>query len=87
MLILHKIKNMNYTAYIGSRDNVFIFNIAPSNEPKPKGGYPSLKFICRVKGIQLEDVKILVSRAEEIMGRTTAENTEIGENRMKSKVK
>ncbi len=75
MLILHTIKEMNYTVYIGSRGNKFIFNIALSNEPKPVGGYPNLKYICQVKGIyQIEHMKPIVSKAEEIMGRTLNEN-------------
>ena len=83
MLILHTVKEMNYTVYIGSRGNKFIFNIVPSNEPKPAGGYPSLRFICRVKGIyQIEHMKPIVTKAEEIMGRTLAENVAIGESEL-----
>lgn len=84
MLILHTIKDMNYTVYIGSREDKFIFNVAPSNEPKPAGGYPNLKYICRVKGIyQIEYMKTIIAKAEAIMGRTLLENIEIAEKSMK----
>ena len=82
MLILHNLKEMNYTVYIGSRGNKFIFNVAPSNEPKPAGGYPNLRYICHVKGIQLKDMSPIVKKAEEIMGRTLAENVAIGESEL-----
>ena len=83
MLILHTVKEMNYTVYIGSRGNKFIFNIVPSNEPKPAGGYPNLKFICRVKGIyQIAHMKPIIAKAEAIMGRTLAENIAIGESEL-----
>jgi len=81
MLILHKIKiptilfgEVEYTVYIGSSGNKFIFNVAPSTDPKPTGGYPSLRNICYMKGIQLKDMSPIVKKAEEIMGRTLAEN-------------
>lgn len=83
MLILHGIEEMNYTVYIGSSGNKFIFNIAPSNEPKPAGGYPNLGYICRVKGIREKDVKNIVMKAEAIMGRTVWENVQIAEKQMK----
>lgn len=80
MLILHTVKELNYTVYIGSSGDKYIFNVAPSNERKPTGGYADLKFILRVKGIyQLEHVKPIVTKAEEIMGRTLQENIQIAE--------
>jgi hypothetical protein len=84
MLVLHKVKEMNYTVYIGSRGNKFIFNVVYSNEPKPKGGYPSLRYILRVKGIH--DFSHIVRRAEEIMGRTMSENVAIGESELGRKL-
>ena len=84
MLVLHKVKEMNYTVYIGSRGNKFIFNVVYSNEPAPKGGYPSLRYILGVKGIH--DFSHIVRRAEEIMGRTLAENTAIGESELGRKL-
>ncbi len=80
MIILHRIKEMNYTVYIGSSGNKFIFDIVPSNEPAPAGGYPNLKYICRVKGIRSEDMTKIKTKAEEIMGRTINENLEIALN-------
>ena len=77
MIILQVIENMGYTAYIGSSGNKYIFNIVPSNEPKPSGGYGSLRYICRVKGIHPKDVESMKVRAEEIMGRTLQENADI----------
>ena len=74
MLILHTFKELGYTAYIGSSGDKYIFNIVPSNEPKPAGGYPNLKYICRVKGLRLPEVTTLVRKAEDIMGKTVAEN-------------
>jgi hypothetical protein len=84
MLILHTVKEMNYTVYIGSSGDKFIFNVAPSLDPKPTGGYPDLKFICRVKGIyQVQDMKPIVEKAEAIMGRTLAENIAIADSKRK----
>ena len=80
MLILHCIKEMNYTVYIGSSGNKFIFNIVPSNELTPVGGYPNLRYICRVKGIRAEDMKKIEIKAEGIMGRTINENLKIAIN-------
>ena len=84
MLTLYEVKEMNYTVYIGSRGNKFIFNVAYSNEPAPTGGYPSLRYILRVKGIW--DTSPIIKRAEEIMGRTHAENVAIGESEMGRKL-
>lgn len=68
------ISETDHNVYIGSSGNKFIFNIAPSNEPKPIGGYADLRHICYMHGIELEVVKSIVKKAEEIMGRTLAEN-------------
>jgi len=76
MLILHTVEKMNYTVYIGSSGNKFIFNVAYSNEQKPAGGYPNLKFICRVKGLPFEDIISASKKAEAIMGKTLLENME-----------
>ena len=82
MLILHTLTKKSpllgietdHHVYMGSSGNKFIFNIASSNERKPIGGYADLRHICYAHGIELEDVKSIVKKAEEIMGRTLAEN-------------
>jgi hypothetical protein len=80
MLTIHSLTKKNligetvHNVYMGSSGNKFIFNIAPSNEPKPVGGYDDLKHICYMHDIELEDVKTITKKAEEIMGRTLAEN-------------
>jgi len=77
MLILHTFEKLGYTAFIGSNGNKFIFNIQPSDEPKCCGGYPNLNYICRVKGLLLDERKILIDKAEKIMGKTIKENLEL----------
>lgn len=77
MLILHHIEDMGYTVYIGSNGNEYIFNVVPENQPAPCGGYSSLLWICKVKGLKPKDIENVVIKAEHIMGRTVAENIEI----------
>lgn len=77
MLILHHVKDIGYTVYIGSNGNKYIFNIIPENEPVSHGGYPNLLYICKVKGLKPKDIQNIVIKAEQIMGRTVAENLAI----------
>lgn len=68
MLILHIFENLGYTAYIGSRGNEYIYNIVPSEQPKPSGGYTSLKWISHIKQIPTPYIYTLMRKAKEIIG-------------------
>jgi hypothetical protein len=65
MLILHKFDD--YTVYIGSSGDKYIYNVVPNEQPKPTGGYTDLNWICRVKGICEPHILMLKRKANEII--------------------
>jgi hypothetical protein len=69
MLILHTFEREGYTAYIGSRDNDFLFNIVPSDQAKPSGGYLKLEWIFSIKKLPEPYIKMLIRKAELIMNK------------------
>lgn len=40
-----------YTYYIGEGKKGTYYNIVPSNQPAPKGGYYSKEYILNIKGL------------------------------------
>jgi hypothetical protein len=74
MLILHIFPRENYTAYIGSSGDKFIFNIVPSDQAKPSGGYVGLEWIFGVKNLPKPYLSMLIKKAELIMNKPYSEN-------------
>jgi len=68
MLILHIFENLGYTVYIGSHGKEYIYNIVPSEQQKPSGGYTSLKWIAHIKQIPTPYIYRLMFKAKEIIG-------------------